>query len=150
MNKKSVFMLFFIFKRGLIPQEKRRLLSKEFSMKKEGHPPYQDILFVDTATGHKFVCGSTLQPKETDTYEGEKYPVYKVPISSASHPFFTGSQQFVDSEGRVDKFKKRYSRKPQAEKQAQNKEQEDQGKKKPAAKKTVVRKTATKKTPPKE
>lgn len=124
-------------------------------MKKEGHPPYQDILFVDTATGHKFVCGSTLQPKETDTYEGKEYPVYKVPISSASHPFFTGSQQFVDSEGRVDKFKKRYSRKPQVVKQAQDKEQEEQGKKKPAAKKTAVKKTATKKTatkktPPKE
>ncbi|MBI3212124.1 MAG: 50S ribosomal protein L31, partial [Simkania negevensis] len=38
------------------------------------------------------------------------YPVYRVPISSASHPFFTGSQQFVDTEGRVDKFKKRYGR----------------------------------------
>ena len=119
-------------------------------MKKEGHPPYQDILFIDTATGHKFVCGSTLQPKETDTYEGKEYPVYKVPISSASHPFFTGSQQFVDSEGRVDKFKKRYSRKPQAAKQAQDKEQDEQGKKKPAAKKTAVKKTAPKKTPPKE
>ena len=119
-------------------------------MKKEGHPPYQDILFVDTATGHKFVCGSTLQPKETDTYEGKEYPVYKVPISSASHPFFTGSQQFVDSEGRVDKFKKRYSRQPQPAKQAQDKEQEEQGKKKLAAKKTATKKTATKKTPPKE
>lgn len=80
-------------------------------MKKDGHPPYQDILFIDTATGTKFVCGSTLQPKETETFEGKEYPVYRVPISSASHPFFTGSQQFVDSEGRVDKFRKRYARK---------------------------------------
>jgi len=129
-------------------------------MKKEGHPPYQDILFVDTATGHKFVCGSTLQPKETDTYEGKEYPVYKVPISSASHPFFTGSQQFVDSEGRVDKFKKRYSRTPQPAKQPQDEEQGEQGKKKLAAKKAAAKKTVTKKaatkkpvtkkTPPKE
>ena len=80
-------------------------------MKKDGHPPYQDILFVDTATGTKFVCGSTLQPKEKETFEGKEYPVYRVPISSASHPFFTRSQQFVDSEGRVDKFRKRYARK---------------------------------------
>ena|SRR3990167_10461418 len=80
-------------------------------MKKEGHPNYQDILFVDTATGHKFVCGSTLQPKDKELFEGKEYPVYRVPISSASHPFFTGSQQFVDSEGRVDKFKKKYIRK---------------------------------------
>lgn len=80
------------------------------NMKKDGHPPYQDILFVDTATGTKFVCGSTLQPKEKEVFEGKEYPVYRVPISSASHPFFTGSQQFVDSEGRVDKFRKRYAR----------------------------------------
>lgn len=80
-------------------------------MKKQGHPAYQDILFVDTATGHKFVCGSTLQPTETEEFEGKTYPVYKVAISSSSHPFFTGSQQLVDSEGRVDKFKKRYAQK---------------------------------------
>lgn len=115
-------------------------------MKKEGHPPYQEILFVDTATGHKFVCGSTLQPKETETYEGKEYPVYKVPISSASHPFFTGSQQFVDSEGRVDKFKKRYSRKAAEVKQQQEKQQEE--KKSPAKKKVAAKKTA-KKAPPK-
>jgi large subunit ribosomal protein L31 len=80
-------------------------------MKKQGHPPYQDILFVDSSTGFKFVCGSTLQPKEKETFEGKEYPVYRVPVSSASHPFFTGSKQLIDSEGRVDKFKKRYSAK---------------------------------------
>ena len=80
-------------------------------MKKQGHPPYQEILFVDSSTGFKFVCGSTLQPKEKETFEGKEYPVYRVPVSSASHPFFTGSKQLIDSEGRVDKFKKRYSTK---------------------------------------
>ena len=80
-------------------------------MKKKGHPPYQEVLFVDTATGTRFVCGSTLRPKETELFEGREFPVYRVPISSASHPFFTGSQQFVDSEGRVDKFRKRYTQK---------------------------------------
>lgn len=78
-------------------------------MKKKGHPPYQDVLFVDTATGFKFVCGSTLQPKEREVFEGKEYPAYKISISSKSHPFFTGNQQFVDAEGRVDKFKKRYT-----------------------------------------
>lgn len=78
-------------------------------MKKNTHPKYQKILFVDSATGHRFVCGSTLQPKEREVFEGAEYPVYRVPTSSASHPFFTGSKQFVDSEGRVDKFRKRYS-----------------------------------------
>jgi len=87
-------------------------------MKKQGHPPYQDILFVDSATGFKFVCGSTLQPKEKEMYEGKEYPVYKVPISSASHPFFTGANQMIDSEGRVDKFKKRYMQKAKQSQEA--------------------------------
>lgn len=78
-------------------------------MKKQIHPKYQKVLFVDSSTGTKFVCGSTLQPKATEMFEGVEYPVFHVAISSASHPFFTGSQQFVDSEGRVDKFRKRYT-----------------------------------------
>lgn len=80
-------------------------------MKDQGHPPYQEILFVDSSTGFKFICGSTLQPKEKETFEGKEYPVYRVPVSSASHPFFTRSKGFIDSEGRVDKFNKRYSAK---------------------------------------
>ena len=129
-------------------------------MKKKGHPPYQDILFVDTATGHKFVCGSTLQPKETEEFEGKEYPVYKVPISSKSHPFFTGNQQFVDAEGRVDKFKKRYSNKKKqveatAEKQKKKEEEKKEAKKskKPAAKKTAAsekKADSTKKAPAKK
>jgi large subunit ribosomal protein L31 len=80
-------------------------------MKEKGHPPYQDVLFVDTSTGTKFVCGSTIQPKDKEMFEGKEYPVYRVPVSSASHPFFTGAKQFIDSEGRVDKFMKRYATK---------------------------------------
>lgn len=86
-------------------------------MKKKGHPPYQDVLFVDTATGYRFVCGSTLQPKEKEVFEGKEYPSYKVSVSSKSHPFFTGNQQFGDAEGRVDKFKKKYiNKKSEADK----------------------------------
>lgn len=94
-------------------------------MKKTGHPDYQEILFVDTSTGTKFVCGSTLKPKETEVFEGKKYPVYRAAISSASHPFFTGSKQFLDTEGRVDKFRKRYAKKKEeGEQQQQAKEEE--------------------------
>lgn len=78
-------------------------------MKKNIHPKYQKILFVDSSTGAKFICGSTLQPEEREKYQGVEYPVYRIAVSSASHPFFTGSQQFVDTEGRVDKFMKRYN-----------------------------------------
>lgn len=77
-------------------------------MKKEIHPKYQDVLFIDSTTNYKFICGSTLQPKERDTFEGKEYPVYRLSTSSSSHPFFTGSKGLVDAEGRVDKFKKRY------------------------------------------
>jgi large subunit ribosomal protein L31 len=105
-------------------------------MKKSGHPPYQEVLFVDSSTGFKFVCGSTLQPKEKETYQGKEYPVYKMSISSASHPFFTGASQFIDTEGRVDKFTKRYAMKkkqieeaakapaPEAKKKAKKKTKE--------------------------
>lgn len=119
------------------------------TMKKEGHPPYQDVLFVDTATGTKFVCGTTLQPKETEVFEGKEYPVYRVPISSASHPFFTGSQQFVDTEGRVDKFRNRYTTKKPA---APKKVEEPKEDKKVAvkAKKAPAKKPAAKKAAPKK
>lgn len=102
-------------------------------MKKEGHPDYQDVLFVDSSTGTKFVCGSTLKPKEKETFQGKEYPVYRVPISSASHPFFTGSKQLVDAEGRVDKFRKRYAKK---EEQPQKEEEKAAPAKKPAKKAT--------------
>jgi large subunit ribosomal protein L31 len=106
-------------------------------MKKDTHPPYQDVLFVDNSTGYKFVCGSTLQPKATETFEGKEYPVYYVTVSSASHPFFTGSKQFVDSEGRVDKFLKRYAKKEQ-----QNKQQgEDSAESKQQPSKKKIKKT---------
>ena len=78
-------------------------------MKKNKHPAYQEVLFIDSSTGHKFVCGSTLKSNEMETFQGKKYPVCRVSVSSASHPFFTGSKQFVDAEGRVDKFRKRYA-----------------------------------------
>jgi large subunit ribosomal protein L31 len=80
-------------------------------MKKNTHPPYQDILFVDSSTEVRFICGSTLQPQDREVFQGKEYPVYRVAISSASHPFYTGANQFVDSEGRVDKFQKRYLKK---------------------------------------
>lgn len=77
-------------------------------MKKDTHPKYQQVLFVDSSTGHRFLIGSSLQPTEKEKFEGKEYPVYHLSTSAYSHPFFTGSNKFVDAEGRVDKFKKRY------------------------------------------
>lgn len=102
-------------------------------MKKNIHPKYQKVLFVDSTTNYKFICGSTLQPKETEKFEGKEYPVYRLSTSSASHPFFTGSKTLVDAEGRVDKFKKRYAA-PQPPKDSEK--VQEQGKpSKPAPKK---------------
>jgi len=113
-------------------------------MKREGHPFYQEVLFVDSSTGYKFVCGSTLQPKEKEMFEGKEYPVYRVAVSSASHPFFTGSKQFIDSEGRVDKFVKRYAK--VAEKKEAEELKKEEAKKE--AKKKTTEKKAKKKAPP--
>ena len=93
-------------------------------MKKKTHPPYQEVLFVDSSTNVKYVIGSTLQPKEKEDFEGKEYPLCRVPISSSSHPFFTKSKQFIYSEGRVDKFTKKYQRKTEEVKKVQDKQEE--------------------------
>lgn len=107
-------------------------------MKKDTHPTYQKVLFIDSASGHRFVCGSTLKPEAKEKFEGVEYPVSYLSISSSSHPFFTGSKQLVDSEGRVEKFKKRFERKKEAakdESQGEEQPQQEQAKGKPAAEK---------------
>ena len=94
-------------------------------MKKEGHPFYQEVLFVDSSTGYKFVCGSTIRPEEMETFEGKEYPICRVAVSSSSHPAYTGAQQFVDTEGRIDKFRKRYERQGGGKQQGQKKEEKE-------------------------
>ncbi|WP_068467875.1 type B 50S ribosomal protein L31 [Candidatus Protochlamydia phocaeensis] len=105
-------------------------------MKKNAHPPYQQVLFVDSASGHRFVCGSTLQTEAKEVFNGVEYPVSYLSISSSSHPFFTGSKQLVDSEGRVEKFKKRFERKKEAgaDQQESNDSGKQESEKKPAVK----------------
>lgn len=93
-------------------------------MKDKKHPLYHEVLFEDSSTGSKFIIGSTLQPKEKVKHEGKEYPLYRVPVSSASHPFFTKATQFMDTEGRVDKFTKKYQRKTAEVKTAQVKQEE--------------------------
>ena len=78
-------------------------------MKEKIHPKYQKVLFVDSSTGYKFICGSTVHTDAKEVFEGVEYPVYYLSISSASHPFYTGSSQLVDAEGRIEKFKNRYA-----------------------------------------
>ncbi len=78
-------------------------------MKDDIHPKYKKVLFVDSSTGFKFVCGTTLaDTSETEVFEGVEYPVCRVATSSSSHPYFVGGKKYVDTEGRVDKFTNKY------------------------------------------
>lgn len=77
-------------------------------MKKDIHPKnYRPVVFQDLSNGTSFLMMSTAKTDETIKHEGAEYPLVKVHISSASHPFFTGQEKLVDIEGRVDKFKAR-------------------------------------------
>lgn len=81
-------------------------------MKKDLHPTYREVVFQDTSSDFKFITRSTMTSNETITMEdGKTYPVIKVEVSSASHPFYTGKNLFVDTAGRIDKFKQRYAKK---------------------------------------
>jgi len=81
-------------------------------MKKDIHPDYKEVVFHDTSSDFKFKTRSTVKSKETIKWEdGKEYPLIKVEVSSASHPFFTGKKLFVDTAGRVEKFKKKYDKK---------------------------------------
>jgi len=77
-------------------------------MKPDIHPDYHKVLFVDNATGKEWVSRSTLTSDQTKDVDGEEIPVIRLEISAESHPFWTGQQRSVDSEGRVDRFRKRY------------------------------------------
>ena len=78
-------------------------------MKKDIHPKeYREVIFEDLTSGERFLIGSTVATEKTGAWEnGKKYPLYQVEISSASHPFYTGTAKVIDTAGRVDKFKKR-------------------------------------------
>ena len=77
-------------------------------MKKEIHPNYREVVFLDTSSDYKFITKST---NDTITWEnGEDYPLVKVEVSSASHPFYTGKKMLLDTAGRVEKFNRRYKK----------------------------------------
>lgn len=84
----------------------------EKAMKKDIHPNYRPVVFKDISTDFAFLTRSTINTKDTITWEdGNEYPLVKLEISSDSHPYFTGKQKLVDTAGRVDKFYTRYGKK---------------------------------------
>ncbi|HJU39029.1 MAG TPA: type B 50S ribosomal protein L31 [Tahibacter sp.] len=81
-------------------------------MKADIHPKYHPVVFQDVTTDFSFLTRSTMTSKEKVKWEdGQEYPLIKVDISSASHPFYTGKHKIVDTGGRVDKFNRRYATK---------------------------------------
>ena len=78
-------------------------------MKKGIHPAYRPVVFLDAAANFSFVSSSTVKTTDSIKWtDGNEYPLYRVEISSASHPFFTGKMKFIDTTGRVEKFQKKY------------------------------------------
>ena len=81
-------------------------------MRKDIHPEYREVLFHDTSVDEYFLVRSTLATDQTKEWtDGKTYPYCVLDISSASHPFYTGQNKIIDTGGRVERFKKRFSKK---------------------------------------
>jgi large subunit ribosomal protein L31 len=81
-------------------------------MKKNIHPKIRQVVFKDTSSDFCLLGTSTMDSKETIKWQdGKSYPLIRLEISSASHPFFTGKQRGLDMGGRVNPFKKKYRKK---------------------------------------
>ena len=82
-------------------------------MKKEIHPAnYRPVLFIDNSDGTEFIIPSTVKTTENGKAKSDKkeYPIYRVEISSATHPFYTGQEKTLDSAGRVERFKQKQAK----------------------------------------
>ncbi|HRH02487.1 MAG TPA: type B 50S ribosomal protein L31 [Bacteroidia bacterium] len=85
-------------------------------MKSNLHPEnYRLVAFKDMSNEYTFITKSTAETKDTITIDGVEYPLVKLEISHTSHPYYTGKIKLVDTAGRVDKFRNRYSKKETAE-----------------------------------
>ena len=92
-------------------------------MKKDIHPEYREVVFQDVQSNFKFLTRSTMSSDEKIKWEdGKEYPLIKVEVSSASHPFYTGKKIFVDTAGRVEKFNQKYKAKQVVKQQEVKKE----------------------------
>lgn len=113
-------------------------------MKKDLHPTnYRPVVFQDLNNDFSFLTRSTVASDETIKWEdGNEYPLVKVHISSASHPFFTGEERIVDIEGRVDKFKARAKAAADAREQRAKAAQKQAKRKAAKAEKAEAKKTS--------
>ena len=84
-------------------------------MKNAIHPEYNAVIFHDTSANHSFLTRSSIDTSGRETMkwtDGKSYPVVKVEVSSESHSYYTGKTKIMDTAGRVEKFNRRYTKKP--------------------------------------
>jgi len=79
-------------------------------MKPDIHPEYHPVLYVDASTGAEFPTYSTIKSDTVRAVDGVEYQEIRLEITSDSHPFWTGTQKLIDTEGRVERFRKKYLR----------------------------------------
>ena len=82
-------------------------------MKPNTHPEYHEVIFFDSSCDFKFLTRSTVETKGREKMkwtDGKEYPMIRIEVSSESHPFYTGKHKIMDTAGRIDKFKQRYTR----------------------------------------
>lgn len=77
-------------------------------MKQGIHPAYAPVAFRDMITGTVFITRSTATSTKTIEVDGTTYPLIDADVTSDSHPFWTGKQSLIDTEGRVEAFNRRY------------------------------------------
>ena len=78
-------------------------------MKPSIHPEYRPVIFHDTSVDEYFMIGSSIQTDRTiEWQDGKTYPYFTLDVSSASHPFYTGKQREVQSEGKIANFTRRF------------------------------------------
>ena len=88
---------------------RRTVVRKDNTMRPDIHPVYRPVVFRDRAAGATFLTRSTARTSRTIEWtDGSTYPLVDVEISSAGHPFYTGDSRVVDTEGRVERFQRRY------------------------------------------
>lgn len=78
-------------------------------MKQGIHPEYHPVVFVDVSTGDEIITKSTATSNDKREIDGVEHYVIRCDITSFTHPFFTGKQKLVDTEGRIDRFRRKYA-----------------------------------------
>jgi len=109
-------------------------------MKKDIHPEYHPVVFQDMTTGKRYPTRSTATSDRTENVDGVDHFIISMGVTADSHPFFTGKSQFVDTEGRIDKFQKRFGAVRRAKKPARGGQKDAPAEEKPVEEKPVEEK----------